>query len=227
MIGDTYDDSDDAPKVLTLKRTRKPRREHDAYPTVDELALAICRRLSVLFPSPNRLVEPTAGAGAFVRAARQVWPDAVIAAVDLVEEENRLACEAAGAKFIHADAREINYFGADLVLGNPPFSLAAPILRRIRETAPAVPIAFLLPVGFAGRTKGRVRGKADPALRRDAYFWRLVERTYSAVLHPRPSFSEDGRTDSMEYELTGFGAEGWHHIPPVGILDEPIVWRPE
>lgn len=203
-----------------------PRRKHDAYFTVDEMALAICRRLAVYF-SPNRIVEPTAGDGAFVRAARQVWPEAVIVAIDIVEEKNRAACESAGAKFICADARTIDYRGADLILGNLPFSLAAPILRRIRETASTTPIAVLLPVGFPGRTKGRVRGKEDPSLRRDAAFWALVQRTYSAVLHPRPSFSGDGRTDSMEYELTGFGAEGWRHIPPVGLLDEPIVWRPE
>lgn len=200
------------------------RREHDAYPTVDELALAICRRLASYFPTPSRIVEPTAGGGAFVRAARQVWPSTVIVAVDLVSDRNEPACLAAGAKFVHSDAREINYFGADLVLGNPPFSLAAPILRRIRETAPTVPIAFLLPVGFVGRTMGKVRGKVDPALRRDASFWAIVERTYSAALHPRPSFSGDGRTDSMEYELAGFGHKAW---PRTHHLDDPIVWRPE
>ena len=199
------------------------RREHDAYPTVEDLARAIVERIALYFPMPERVVEPTAGDGAFVRAAREVWPDAKIIAIDLVASHD-VTCRAAGAnRFITADARTVNYHGADLVLGNLPFNVAAAILRRIRETAPEAACAFLLPVGFQGRTQGRVHGKEDPALRRDAAFWRLARRVYSAPIHPRPSFTGDGKTDRMEYSLEGFG-RSWDDG---SVLGDPIVWRPE
>jgi hypothetical protein len=206
------------------------RRRHDFYPTEQDLANAITRRVARTFPNVERVVEPTAGAGPFVRAAREVWPHAKIVAIDVLDARddggsNRADCLAAGAdKFWHADVLMIggNFRAAPpgtLFLGNPPFNLAAKIVKSIRENAPdGCPIAFLLTVGFAGRTQER-----------NAEFWKLAEHAYHAPLHPRPSFSGDGKTDRMEYALYGFGKLAWlgYDYASYGMLDEPIVYTPE
>lgn len=58
---------------------------NDAYYTDPKLALAICRRVHPLLAADNqpRILEPSAGAGAFCMAARQVWgPEANLTAVE-------------------------------------------------------------------------------------------------------------------------------------------------
>ena len=54
----------------------KRRIEFGDFQTPDGLALAVCRRLAVLGISPDVVIEPTCGVGAFVLAAAEAFPDA-------------------------------------------------------------------------------------------------------------------------------------------------------
>lgn len=208
----------------TKPKRRSPRRKHDAYPTVDDLAKAIVERAASYVTDVERVVEPTAGDGAFVRAVRAVYGSPKIVAVDIVEENYREACEKSGAtKFIHADFLSIPdeaLAPVNLIVGNPPFNAAAAIVAKCVRAAPKAAIAFLLPVGFWGATKTDMKG-----LRRDATFWKANPVRYFAPLHPRPSFTGDGKTDRMEYGLFGFGG-GWESSGMENGLGEPIVWSP-
>lgn len=208
------------------KPVRKPRRKHDAYPTVDDLAKAIVDRVGEISSMPERIVEPTAGEGPFVRALRQRYgSDPQLVAIDMIADGYGEKCVASGAtKFIQSDFLAITDAAlakVDLIVGNPPFKAAAAIVQKCVRAAPHAIIAFLLPVGFLGATKTDTKG-----LRRDAKFWRECPIQYVAALHPRPSFTGDGKTDRMEYALIGFGSE-WSNLLDGRRIGDPIVWRPE
>lgn len=54
----------------------RSRIEFGDWQTPDELALAVCARLVDIGISPDVIIEPTCGVGAFVRAAANVFPEA-------------------------------------------------------------------------------------------------------------------------------------------------------
>ena len=61
----------------------RPRNEHDFYATDPALALAICEGLrDRVGLCPNLIIEPSAGSGAFVRAAFATWPRTNVYAVE-------------------------------------------------------------------------------------------------------------------------------------------------
>lgn len=221
------DDTTEEDKLpdLPAKPPRKPRRKHDAYPTVDDLAKAIVKRVGEVCSSPERIVEPTAGEGPFVKALRQRYgSEPQIVAVDIVADYLEKCMYAGATKFIQSDflaIPDVALAKVDLIVGNPPFNTAAAIVRKCVRAAPHALIAFLLPVGFLGATKTDTKG-----LRRDAAFWRECPIQYVAALHPRPSFTGDGKTDRMEYALLGFGEE-WSNLLDGRRIGDPIVWRPE
>src|SRR5690348_187756 len=101
-------------------KNKKQRVDRDAYMTPPPLARGVCKQLAE-YLEPERIIEPSAGQGNFVRAAREVWPNARIIAVDIHKAYEK-ACLAAGAdEFICADTLDyLDYTGtrgADLVLG--------------------------------------------------------------------------------------------------------------
>lgn len=203
---------------------KRVRRENDAYYTDPGVARAIVTRLSeVLQPTPRKILEPTAGDGAFVLAAREVYGrNATIAAVDL-NGQCRAKCEKAGADtfvtgdFLKIDRKAISR--ADLVLGNPPFDLAEAIIRHAYASLlPGASIAFLLAMNFLG-SAGRWAG--DDAL------FNACPLRFVIPIYPRPSFfgeeagDEKGQTGRYDYALFVFTRE-WLDNP--AILDA-IQWR--
>lgn len=160
----------------------------DAYITPDELALAICGRMKAL--APVRILEPAAGDGAFIRAARAVWSESSIAALD-IRESCREACEAAGAAFTALDFASATglIHGADLIIGNPPFTSAEAFVRQaLSKMHDGAWLAFILRVGFYGAP-------------RHEDFWPRYPERYFAPIAPRPSFTSNGKVDSQEYAL--------------------------
>jgi SAM-dependent methyltransferase len=186
-------------------RNRRPadeRVENDAYETPAPLALAICRRIAEMIEPPRRVIDAGAGTGIFCAAARLTWPGAQIAAVDL-DPGHEAICRLRGAANFHAGdflALAPEVIGrADLVLGNPPYSLAEEFIRHawmafLDRDAPARwlgSICFLLRGGFrAGAGRWGNGGLFDLAPPRAS--WPVV---------PRPSFSGDGKTEGTEYEI--------------------------
>jgi len=72
----------------------------------------------------------------------------------------------------------------DIIITNPPYSLALEFLEKSLSEAKTV--IYLLRLNFLGSQK---RHK----------FWSLNPPTHLFVLSRRPSFTEDGNTDSTEY----------------------------
>lgn len=205
---------------------KKERHARDAYPTVVDLAVAIATRVWLIAPSPRAILEPTAGDGPFVTACRSAFGvSARIAAVDINGACNDPCLKAGASIFVQSDILDIpreQIAKFDLIIGNLPFNDAARILAHLSGANPEAVIFNLAPVGFFGRTTEIARKDGSPVTPRNAAFWAAVQLRYFAPIHPRPSFTGDGRTDRMEYGLFGFGA----NLPNLQIGD-PIVWRPE
>lgn len=173
---------------MTGQRTRnvmngtRPRNTDDAYFTPDALALAICQKLRTFIGHPGVVIEPSAGEGAFVRAVRETWPESFIVAV----EPNGGASE--GANVYSAKTWE-EYEApqrADLIIGNPPFSLAEEHIKLAISRARYS--CFLLRASFLA---GRGRWEHLHRYGNLAHVWHVIGR---------PSFA-DGKTDAAEYAV--------------------------
>lgn len=190
----------------------------DAYQTPQELAGAICSRLSRAGEDPLEIMEPSAGTGAFVRAARACWPEAHITAVDLDPRYRALQRDAGASVVLTEDwaslARRLANEQADegqdrLVVGNPPFCLAqAHIEAALEWLRDGDRLAFLLRVNFLGSTE-RVS------------FWRRPGLEWMAPIAPRPSFTGSG-TDGTEYGLFCWRKD--HRGAPR--IARPLIWQP-
>lgn len=185
--------------------------------TTDRLALAIVDRVCDLYQRaegqpPAFVLEPSAGSGAFVRALR-----AHNLRVDAVEPQasERSALEAFDVGVCTGTLEhflsvmpDVDY---DLVIGNPPFSLAEAhirlLLSRLNEGAY---LAFLLRNTFFGSFD-----RLD--------FWQAFPLRAYIPITPRPSFTGGG-TDMTEYGvfiwIAGLKPECSQILPH-------LVWRPQ
>jgi hypothetical protein len=103
---------------------RMPAKNPLAYfPTPAELAADIVRGLEVA-TEPMFILEPSAGAGALVAAARDRWPRARITGVEL-DPLNAAMLEGACAVVAEADFLAVDFGGQlfDVIIMNPPFAV--------------------------------------------------------------------------------------------------------
>jgi hypothetical protein len=157
--------------------TKAPRREGDFYPTPQAVADRIVAATFVE-PGPvrvQRILEPSAGDGAFVHACRARFPQAMITAVEPTHvpdhDPDRVF---RGTIEDYARATSGRF---DLIIGNPPYNLAAKHVRLcLNLLAPYGRLVFLLRLGFLA-SKGR----------RLLFQEHVPERV--DVLPARPSFS--------------------------------------
>lgn len=170
----------------------KPRLADDAYFTPDKLALAICRKLQVTIGDVANVVEPSAGSGAFVRAAWEVWPNAMVCAV----EPNSPEMDAKGhwlswfpKTWEETTCRPLQC-AESLIVGNPPFSLAEEHIQlALSRLAPGAHACFLLRASMlAGKGRFETLHK-NGCLR---HVWHVIGR---------PAFTPDGKTDAAEYAV--------------------------
>lgn len=190
----------------------------DFYATPDPLALAICSYLYDEVGCFRWIVEPSAGHGAFVRAARSVWPDAGILAVDVAPERLE-ALERAGATRVdivdwpERAAAGWYYLGPTdplLIVGNPPYRSAEEHVRAaLASMREGDDLAFLLRINFLG------------SLDRVA-LWNDTPLVEVVPIAPRPSFTGGG-TDGTEYAI--FRWRKGYNGP--AYLRRPLVWRKE
>lgn len=192
--------------------------EADNYPTPDALAAAICEKLAAYIPPPDRILEPSAGEGAFVRAARATWARSAIYALDIREECRAPCCDGGAVFFARQDATSaavstsgVPLFrgGVSLVVGNPPYSGAEKHVAAARSwLARGGHLAFLLRLSFLGSAGRAERLWSKPGLR------------YLAPINPRPSFI-NGTSDNSEYAVFVWqeGYAGNAEILP------PLIWR--
>lgn len=143
----------------------------DKAQTPPALALAICKQLAKIIPAPRQIVEPSAGLGHFVAAAKRTWSASTVVAIER-DPALKLALEDAGADevliedFLDVAKYSTAGLGADLILGMPPLdpgpqgkSRDTPALvhtlAAFEMLRPDSWLALLLPVSFlCGRWRG-------------------------------------------------------------------------
>lgn len=157
----------------------------DYYPTP---AWCVHRLLEAVALPGGVWFDPCAGDGAIIRAVNEVrTPRPTWAGCEI-----RPACapvlRAAGLRGdVTGDFLSIapTWGGADVVLTNPPYSLAEAFIRACRQPAKAPIVAMLLRLNFIA-SQSRVE------------FWRQVKVPDIFVLPNRPDFSGGGG-DACEY----------------------------
>lgn len=168
--------------------------ELDVCLTPDPLAVEICERLAEQI-QPLVVLEPSAGDGSFVRAARQVWAKSNITAMD-IRPECRDALRVAGADEVDIRALEdqdICDIGPDLVIGNPPFAQAEKHIRiLLAAMKEGAYLAFLLRLGFYESHE-----RVD--------FWKECPERFMAPIVPRPQYKLNSKgklgSDSQSYAI--------------------------
>ena len=171
---------------LSAEATPRARRPGDAYYTPAWCVRRLVERVAL--PGGDWL-DPCAGNGALVRAFAR--PDVRWSAVEL---------DPAAAAQIPPDVTVDvgDYLSwrptrpVDVVVTNPPFSLAEAFLRKALDEAPCV--AFLLRLHFLAAT---CRADLLRARTPDVY-----------VLPNRPAFLGNGERDNMEYGWCVWGTPG-------------------
>lgn len=188
----------------TTPGAHQPRLRDDAYFTPQALADAIAARLAEVIEPPDLIVEPSAGAGAFVRAARKAWGERpyIYANEPNGDDGLRDALRTAGAddfkrkgwEDLGGLAEDFQQSPESLILGNPPYNLAESHVRlgleRLGHYEAKAPqpryLCFLLRASFlASKKRAALFAEAPPR-----WVWNIVGR---------PSFTGNGKTDGAEY----------------------------
>jgi hypothetical protein len=217
------------------------RHEHDAYDTEPACALGcvqwVARALGgepgILGNAPRvlNILDPMAGSGPFVRAARTVWPDARIAAVD-IRPEVELALRESGANFVAIrDIFQVppkSFESVDLIITNPSFVQAEQLVRHVWPALrDGASIVLLLACTFVA---GQDRWASPEAPHRgvtDGLFT-LAPLRFFAPIVPRPSFLVvDGKESAPKFEACLFVfTKGWTQAG--GAIPGPVRWdRPK
>jgi hypothetical protein len=175
---------------------RRPADPDEYYATTPELAELCCQTLRKHFIArprtvldPASVLEPTCGAGTWLPGIRRTWPAAHLHAV---ERHPALAGYARGRGFSveTQDVFRAELRTYDLIVGNPPFSVADDLIPLLLgRLNPGGVLAFLLRLNFF---EGGARYEK---------LWRIFPAAAAYPLPDRPGFTEDGGTDGTGYMM--------------------------
>lgn len=164
----------------------------DVAYTPDKLAAAGVAALEV--PADAVCLDPSVGGGAFARAL----PGRVVDVIDTDPNARGLHGHTQGHAWCGSflSLPRPTEYTHDVVIGNPPFSLAEDFVRHAVHFAPRV--IFLLGCMFQGGAKRRALWLDGPG--------NGANLAWEAVILERPSFRADGATD-----VTIYGFLEWRH----------------
>lgn len=170
------------------------RTEADNYPTPPWCTWRLLERLGDRLPK-GYWYEPCAGEGAIIQAAQHHGLEGVTWCANELREESLPVLQ----KFVSDDLISIGNcldpsVGArnpDVIITNPPFSLAWDILHTSLRRWPRSHLVLLLRLNFWGSDD------------RHSFMKQFPPDTY--VLPNRPDFRGQGKTDSIEYAWMHWG----------------------
>lgn len=162
------------------------RNEVDFYVTPDETIEKILYELA--WCHGTEILEPCAGNGAIVRALKHKPTKYIVTAVEIRNSETENLFKA-GADHVYCgiDFLKMSKLNPkpEVIITNPPYSIAQEIIEHCFEIAPDAEIIMLLRLGFLGSKKRKS-------------FWGKHPVTQLYPLGQRPSFTGKG-TDSADY----------------------------
>jgi hypothetical protein len=138
-------------------------------------------------PIGSEIFEPCAGDGAIIKSLHKNYQGLTIRANEIRKEEKDNLYNAGAWDVTIADFLEYNNSNSyvDLVITNPPYSIAQEIIEHCFEYAPKAEIVMLLRLAFLESKKRRK-------------FWKKHPLTQLYILSERPSFTGHG-TDATAY----------------------------
>lgn len=186
--------------ILTHPTVVTGRSDLDFFPTPRWCTLALLRFGCLNIPRELHALDPACGEGAIMDVVRDEYPGANVWGIELHEGR----AEAAGERLqvVQGDGLEVDWGAPDLVIGNPPYTLATEFAWKAAQWAAEhdTVAAMLLRLSFL-----------EPASGRAVLFDRHPPDVL--ILPRRPAF--DGRgTDSI--------TSAWFCWPGRGQL----VWLP-
>jgi len=219
--------ADASPRRMAPGEKAGTRKSFDSYDTPGELAVACClwldRHLGI-GKNPS-ILDPCAGSGSFVRAAKHAWgPSCKVVALDIRPECQAPCLEAGARAFACLDSTKIHGLGGvDLIVTNPPFKLADELARHLLlEMRLGSHLAFLLSLTFLGSVE---RWRPATTESPGGLFVHFPPRLVAPIV-PRPDFL----TTSPKFEC---GLFVWRKGVVMGedetaystvIPGEPIRW---
>lgn len=197
------------------------KQDNEFYPTPPELCLAIVRKLDEVIPKPRRIIEPSAGMGPFIRAAKQVWPEVFAMGVDIDPRIEAHMRDAGADRVAIGDWEEVIRGQKNLdvlILGNDPFTLQ---------------VAHVM-AGLEAQGHGTYQAKVSRASllesRERIPFWESHPARYVLPLVPRPNFMK-GMVDPVTKKKKGGDNSAYMlYIWQKGYrgraeLFTPLVWK--
>ena len=156
------------------------------YPTPTEATDELVRELRPLLPFAPDVLDPGSGDGALGRALSRGYPSAYMYGIEL--DTSLHANNYYSVRYGDFLTFPVDLPNLDLIICNPPFSLAEEFVEKSLEWAHGgTVVAFLLRIDILGSQK-----------RHD--WWRgLPEKPKLRILSKRPSFTGDGKTDAYNY----------------------------
>jgi hypothetical protein len=196
--------------MSSTNRNSEERVEYDFYPTPKWCVARLMEKMS-FFPSDQIWLEPCAGNGAIIKAIKELYPSdsdtwKAIELQSRFEPELRALTE----NVIIGDYLASEPGKVDVIITNPPFSLAFEIIKKALESKPRV-VCMLLRLNFLGSKE------------RSSFMREHTPDVY--VLPNRPSFTGKG-TDSIEYawfvwsEDNGYGSQLVRRHAKLVMLDD-------
>ena len=199
---------------MSSKNVGKPSIEGDRYYSPP---WTVRQCVEVVLPTirsspPKRIIEPSAGSGAFLEQLRPAFPSVNIVANDLDPTVGPWddATVSMREDFLTWPRSSLDF---DLCIGNPPFTLALEFVEKSLLIANQV--VYLLRQGFLASEERREILRKSPLS--DVF----------ALAH-RPSFTADGKTDSENY-LFCCWTNGWtgparfHLLPTVSLEERKVL----
>lgn len=167
--------------------TGHERAYNDFYGTSDWITKAILPCLKKPIYKPV-VFDPCAGDGAIYKAVSEVWTDSKFVGVEI--DSCRKSFSNPDYNTILGDYLKIDdlsqlAYKPDILITNPPYSLAQEFIEKSLKLLPDAEIAMLLRLNFLGSKKRKEFNKDYPC---NIY-----------VSPRRPGFTNNGKTDATEY----------------------------
>ena len=165
----------------------RARIEYDSYYTPEDVIHNFLNNYN-LDMNGLHILEPSAGTGNFCKVLRERYPTSKISAIELNEENKnilKLYCDSVKIGDFLSIVKNIN---VDIVIGNPPYSLALEFMEKLfKITKPNTKIIMLLRTAFLESKKRH-------------NFWQKHPLNGLYTLSQRPSFTGTG-TDATSYSI--------------------------
>lgn len=180
--------------IIQTTKALNPRKERDEYPTPYDFVYSVCNHdLYNLIHNSDYILDPGCGSGVWGKAIKAVRPHAFITGVE-INQEHVMNMSRVYDEFNMVDFTDPHFYPhqqSDLIIGNPPYSLAHEFINKaLQIVKPGGRVVFLLRLDFLASVK-----------RYDMWYNTEGKPEIVRVSSSRISFDGSGKSDDTNYAL--------------------------